>query len=238
MTKIVNDYEKTVHRSGRIWTVAALLVMLAVPVVIGLENKAMPDWMVVLKGLLAVAPIYWTVCAIEVFTFAPMVGAGGTYIGFVTGNLTGIKIPAAMNAMEGAKVKPGTKEGEIISTIAIAVSSIVITFIVVIGVLLFTQLKPFLNSPTLRPAFNMILPALFGGLGVVYISKAWKVAITPLVFVAALIIFAPGIVSFAGSMLVPVAALLAIAAARVMYKLGWLDSKKTEQPAVESPESE
>ncbi len=238
MTKIVNDYEKTVHRSGRVWMAAALLVMLAVPLTIGIENRAAPDWMVVLKGLLAVAPIYWTVCAIEVFTFAPMIGAGGTYIGFVTGNLTGIKIPAAMNAMEGAKVKPGTKEGEIISTIAIAVSSIVTTIIVVIGVLLFTQLKPFLNSPTLRPAFNMILPALFGGLGVVYISKAWKVAVTPLLFVVALIIFAPGIVSFAGSMLVPVAALLAIGAARIMYKLGWLDGKKTAEPAGESAENE
>ena len=226
MTKIVNGYDKGVHTSGRVWIVAALLVMLAVPVVIGIENKAFPDWMVVLKGLLAVAPIYWTVCAIEVFTFAPMVGAGGTYIGFVTGNLTGIKIPAAMNAMEGAKVKPGTKEGEIISTIAIAVSSIVTTVIVVVGVLLFTRLKPVLNSPTLRPAFNMILPALFGGLGVVYISKAWKVAVAPLLFMVALIVFAPGIVSFAGSMLVPVAALLAIGAARIMYKLGWLDDKK------------
>jgi len=187
---------------------------------------------VVGKGLLAVAPIYWTVCAIEVFTFAPMVGAGGTYIGFVTGNLTGIKIPAAMNAMEGAKVKPGTKEGEIISTIAIATSSIVTTVIVVVGVLLFTQLKPFLNSPTLRPAFNMILPALFGGLGVVYISKAWKVAVAPLLFMVGLMVFAPGIVSFAGSMLVPVAALLAIGVARILYKLGWLDSKKT--PAEEA----
>lgn len=226
MKKVVNDYDHSMHTAGRVWIVAALMVMLAVPVVIGLENKALPDWMVVLKGLLAVAPIYWTVCAIEVVTFAPMVGAGGTYIGFVTGNLTGIKIPAAMNAMEGAKVKPGTKEGEIISTISIAVSSIVTTIIVVVGVLLFTRLKPFLNSPVLRPAFNMILPALFGGLGMVYISKAWKVAVTPLVFVIALIIFAPGIVSFAGSMLVPVAALLAIAAARFMYKRGWLEDKK------------
>ena len=229
--KVINPgyYDKSVHVSGRMWIVAALLVMLAVPVVIGLENQAAPDWMVVLRGLLAVAPIYWTVCAIEVFTFAPMIGAGGTYIGFVTGNLTGIKIPAAMNAMEGAKVKPGTKEGEIISTISIATSSIVTTLIVVVGVLLFTQLKPFLNAPELRPAFNMILPALFGGLGVVYIAKAWKVAVTPLVFVAALIIFAPNIVAFAGSMLVPVAALVAIAAARIMYNLGWLGGKETAE---------
>ena len=227
----LRTYDETIHTTGRLWMISGLLVMLAVPVVIGLENHAVPDWRVVLKGLLAVAPIFWTVCAIEVFTYAPMIGAGGTYIGFVTGNLTGIKIPAAMNAMDGAKVKAGTKEGEIISTISIAMSSIVTTIIVVVGVVLFAQLKPVLSSPVLRPAFNMIMPALFGGLGVVYIIKSWKVAVAPVVLMVCLMLFAPALVDFASSMLVPVAALVAIAVARVMYKLGWLDDKKEDKPA-------
>lgn len=229
--RTLRSFEDSMHITGRIWMVAALIVMFAVPVIIGLENKAFPDWGIVLKGLLSVAPIFWTVCAIEVFTYAPMIGAGGTYIGFVTGNLTGIKIPAAMNAMDGAKVKAGTKEGEIISTIAIATSSIVTTIIVVIGVVLFAQLKPILSSPTLRPAFNMILPALFGGLGIVYIIKSWKVALPPIAFMVALMIFAPAVVDFASSMLVPVCALLAIGAARLMYNWGWLGEKGGEQPS-------
>lgn len=222
--KVINPgyYDKSVHVSGRMWIVAALLVMLAVPVVIGLENQAAPDWMVVLRGLLAVAPIYWTVCAIEVFTFAPMIGAGGTYIGFVTGNLTGIKIPAALNAMEGAKVKPGTKEGEIISTISIATSSIVTTLIVVVGVLLFTQLKPFLNAPELRPAFNMILPALFGGLGVAFVSKNWKIAIAPVLLMLVLFIFVPALDSGTVGIMVPVSVLFTIAVSRILYKRGVL----------------
>ena len=229
--KRVRTYDETIHVAGRIWMVSALLVMLAVPVVIGLENHATPDWQVVLKGLLAVAPIFWTVCAIEVFTYAPMIGAGGTYIGFVTGNLTGIKIPSAMNAMDGAKVKAGTKEGEVISTIAIASSSIITTVLVGLGVVRFAQLKPVLSSPVLRPAFNMIMPALFGGLGVVYIIKSWKVAVTPVLFMVALMLFAPALVDFASSMLVPVAALIAIAAARIMYKLGWLGKPDTDAPS-------
>ena len=82
-----------------------------------------------LKGLLGVAPIYWTVCTIEVFTYAPMLGSGGTYLAFVTGNITNLKAPAAINSMEAAKVKPGSEEGEVISTIAIATTSIVTTII-------------------------------------------------------------------------------------------------------------
>jgi len=59
-----------------------------------------------------------------------MLGSGGSYLGFVTGNLTNLKVPCALNAMEIAGVKPGTEEGELISTIAIAVSSIVTTLII------------------------------------------------------------------------------------------------------------
>ena len=95
-----------------------------------------------------------------------MLGTGGSYLGFVTGNLTNLKVPAALNAMDNAKVKPGTEEGEVISTIAIASSTITTTVIITIGVLLLSQLTPILNSPVLKPAFDNILPALFGGLGV------------------------------------------------------------------------
>ncbi|MFR4009250.1 MAG: hypothetical protein ACLT0Y_08275 [Christensenellales bacterium] len=59
------------------------------------------------------APIFWTVGTIEVFTYAPMLGAGGSYLGFVTGNLTNLKVPCALNAMRSAGVEPGSEEGEV-----------------------------------------------------------------------------------------------------------------------------
>ena len=177
------------------------------------------DVLDVLAGLLGVAPIYWVVCSIEVFTYAPMLGSGGTYLAFVTGNITNLKAPAAINAMEAAKVKPGSEEGEVISTIAIATTSIVTTLILGAGVLLFAQLAPVLESPVLQPAFKMILPALFGGLGVVYIAKNWKLAVAPLVCMIALFIAVPSLASSV-SVLVPVGALIAIGAARLLYKKG------------------
>ena len=172
-----------------------------------------------LKGLLGVAPIYWTVGAIEVITFTPMLGTGGSYLGFVTGNLTSLKVPAALNAMENAKVKPGTEEGEVISTIAIATSAITTTVIIAAGVFLLAQLTPILNSPVLKPAFDNILPALFGGLGVVYISKNWKVAVVPVCFMVILFLLVPSLASSVG-VLVPVGALISIGVARVLYKKG------------------
>jgi hypothetical protein len=119
--------------------------------------------------------------------------------------------------MENAKVKSGTEEGEIMSTIAIATSSIVTTIIIAAGVLLLAQLAPILNSPTLKPAFENILPALFGGLAVVYISKNWKISITPLIFMILLFLFVPALADSVG-ILVPVGSLISIAAARLLYK--------------------
>ena len=82
---------------------------------------------------------------------------------------------------------------------------------------LLAQLAPILNSPGLKPAFDNILPALFGGLAVVYVSKNWKISIAPLVFMVILFLLVPSLASSVG-VLVPVGALISIGAARILYK--------------------
>ncbi len=211
------SYMESTHVYGRIWTALGILVMLMVPCAICLYYNAWPDMNHVFKGLLGVAPIFWTVGIIEVFTFTPMLGSGGSYLGFITGNLTNLKVPCALNAMEAAKVTPGTEEGEVISTIAVAVSAIVTTVIIALGVLLLSYLRPILESPTLEPAFQNIMPSLFGGLAVVYVSKNWKLAMAPLVFMVVLFLIMPSLASSVG-VLVPVGALIAIGVGRLLYK--------------------
>jgi hypothetical protein len=214
-------YEDAVHVYGRIWMLLALLLMLMIPVSICVYYNAWPTFGAVFKGLMGVAPIFWTVAVIEVITFTPMLGSGGSYLGFVTGNLTNLKVPCALYAMENAKVKQGSLEGEIISTIAIAVSSIVTTLIIALGILMLAPLTPMLNSDFLKPAFDNILPALFGGLAVVYVSKNWKIAFAPLVFMITLFIAIPSLAKSV-SILVPIGALIAIGTARILYKKGML----------------
>ena len=215
------SYEASTYKYGLIWIWSACLVLLLVPIVISIYYDSWPSLPSVLKGLLGVAPIFWTVGLIEVITYIPMLGTGGTFLGFVTGNVTGLKVPATLNALESTKTKPGTEEGDIISTIAIATSSIVTTIIIALGVLLFAQLEPFFNSPGLKPAFDNILPSLFGGLAVVYISKNWKISIAPLTFMVSLFILVPSLASSVG-ILVPIGALIACGVARILYKKGLL----------------
>ena len=215
------SYMQSIHTAGRIWMLTALVLLILVPTIICIHYRSWPGFGPVFQGLLGVAPIFWTVGTIEVFTYTPMLGAGGSYLGFVTGNLTNLKVPCALNAMQSAGVEPGTEEGEVLSTIAIAVSSIVTTVIIILGVFMLNTLRPILESPMLAPAFANILPALFGGLAVVYVSKDWKIALAPLLYMVVLFLCVPSLASSVG-VLVPVGSLLAIGVARILYKKGLL----------------
>lgn len=216
------SYMDSVHRDGRIWNLSMMLMLFMYPIAVGVIYGALPDWRGFALGLLATAPMYWAVAVVEVLTYVPMLGAGGSYLSFVTGNISNLKLPVALNALEQAGVKASSEEGEIISTIAIAVSSIVTTLIIVLGVILITPLTPVLNAPVLAPAFAQILPALFGGLGVVFISKNWKIAIAPVTLMLILFIFVPALNSSTVGIMVPVGVLFTMGVSRIMYKKGLL----------------
>ncbi|MBQ3057268.1 MAG: hypothetical protein IJC95_07280, partial [Clostridia bacterium] len=143
-------------------------------------------------------------------------------ISFITGNISNLKLPCAISAMEQMGVKANSEEGEVISTIAIAVSSIVTTVIIILGVILIVPLTPVLNAPVLAPAFAQILPALFGGLGVVFVSRNWKIAIAPIALMMILFVFVPALDSGTVGIMVPVGVLLTLLEARVMYKKNML----------------
>ena len=217
------SYMDTVHRDGTIWNLSMMVILLLFPVLVCIVfEDAMPDWKGVALGLLATAPMYWAVGAVEVITFIPMLGAGGSYLSFVTGNISNLKLPCAINALENAGADPKSEEGEIVSTIAIAVSSIVTTLIVALGVALIVPLSPILESPVLTPAFDQMLPALFGALGVALISKNWKIAVAPILLMLALFIFVPALDSGMVGIMVPVGVIFTIVTSRIMYKKNML----------------
>ena len=215
-------YMDSVHRDGRIWGIIVAVVLLCFPLLLSLIFRVAPDFEILLQGILATAPMYWAVGIVEIFTYVPMLGAGGTYLSFVTGNISNLKLPCAIDAMERAGVKATDEEGEVISTIAIAVSSIVTTIIILVGVICIVPLTPVLESPILEPAFDMILPALFGGLAVVFISKNAKLSVAPIILMLALFIFIPALNASTVGIMVPVGVVFTVIVARILYKKGVL----------------
>ena len=216
------SYMDSVHRDGRIWNLSVMALLIAFPIAVAIVFGVTPDWAALWTGILLTAPMYWTVGVIETITFVPMLGAGGAYLSFVTGNISNLKLPCALNALEQNQVSANSEEGEVISTIAIATSSIVTTLIIIVGVICIVPLSPILEAEVLVPAFEMILPALFGGLGVAFVSKNWKIAVAPIVLMLILFIFVPALNAGTVGIMVPVSAVFTIIVGRVMYKKGML----------------
>ena len=216
------SYIDSVHRAGRIWNLGVMILLMMFPISVAVIFGAAPDWGALVVGLIATAPMYWAVGVVETITFVPMLGAGGSYLSFVTGNISNLKLPCAINALEQNEVSASSEEGEIISTIAIATSSIVTPIIIIIGVICIVPLSPILEAPVLEPAFAQMLPALFGGLGVAFVSKNWKIAVAPIVLMLVLFIFVPALNAGTVGIMVPVSVLFTIGVRRILYKRGVL----------------
>ncbi|MGN0569520.1 MAG: hypothetical protein ACI4N4_03350 [Candidatus Fimenecus sp.] len=211
------SYFDRVHTWGRISSISALCVLFSFPLAICLYLNVWPPISGILKGLLSFAIVFWASSVIEVFLYTPMLGAGGTYLSFVTGNIPNLKLPCALNAMEGAEVDPNSEEGEVVSTISIATSSIVTTIVLAVGVLAFAPfLDSFTSSPLLKPAFEQVQPALFGALAAGYFSKHWKISIFPILIMVIILIAAPNL--GASTLLFP-GIIASVGGAFVMWKL-------------------
>ena len=211
------DFNKGLHRIGRIMLISAVLLLVALPFIAGVIYGVMPDLKGFLSGFAKVGMIYIPVAIVEFLVYTPMLGVGGSYLSFLTGNVTNMKIPCAMNARDMAGTTVGTPENEIVSTISTATSAIVTTLVIVVGVILITPLQPVLQSETLLPAFNNVVPALFGALGLKYFAKSPKIAVIPLGLMALLCIFVPAAISQTSLLMIPAGG-LALLIGFVLFK--------------------
>ena len=210
-------YMDKVHTWGRIWCIASLIFFLCIPLAISLHLNVWPKADILGKGLASIA-FFFATGIIEVVAYSPMLGAGGTYLSFVTGNIMNLKMPCALNAMENAKVKANTEEGEVITTIAISASIIVTTLVIAVFVIIFALNPGFstlMSSDTFAPAFQQVTYTIFGSLAATYFVKHWKISIFPIAAITVLLLFVdPGM-----GVLNPVGVVLSMRGAHVMYKL-------------------
>lgn len=215
------NYFDRVHRWGITWNIGALLMLLCIPVIVCVNLGVWPELKTLASVLSKLMLLYWVTAVIEVITYVPMLGAGGTYLSFVTGNITNLKLPCGLSAMENAKVRANTEEGEVISTIAIGVSAITTTVIIAVGVLAFSPVLPYITaeSSAFRPAFEQVLPALFGALAASYFAKHWKLVPLPIIVGVIVLIFAP---TMGVGTLMFVTIVAAVAGALIMHKKNWL----------------
>jgi len=215
--KFFEEFNNGLHRIGRVSMLVMIALLLTVPFGFGLMNGVSVDWNGFVNGIIKVGIIYFPTSIVEFLIYTPMLGVGGSYLSFITGNVTNMRIPCAMNAAGIAKTQPGTAEHEIISTLAVATSAITTTAVIVVGVVLLQPLQPVLNAPVLQPAFDYVVPALFDALGLKYFSKSFKLSLPPLVLMSVLCVLVPSLINQTSTMMIPIGA-AALVLGYVLFK--------------------
>lgn len=214
-------YNEKTHLYGRFWVITALFAFIMIPLAISIHLNAFPSVSVILKGLAPIAVLFYPTAVIEVMTYTPLLGTGATYLAFVTGNINNLKLPCVLSALDAANVRAQSDEGEVLSTIACAASSITTTLVVAAGVLLFSPFLPYLtdDASVFAPAFKQVSPALFGALGMSYFAKHFKLSVVPIAAIC-LMLLVKG--DLAVGVLIPVGVVVSMLSAHLMYKKGWV----------------
>ena len=174
------SYLNSTHRLGRVSGIIAVLLILMVPAVITFvyRNQITLDMPKTMSAIITLTAIYGVVSVVEVVSFCPFLGTGGTYLSFITGNIMNMKLPVAMNSLRVNKLDRDSEEAEVVTTLAIGASSLGTTFILFLGMLfLGNLLVPIITGPELAPAFNNVTPALTGALAAPYFVKNKKLSI-------------------------------------------------------------
>ena len=218
-------YNDDMHMTGRICLSIGLIMLLAAPFLIAELTGAEIIWDGFGSSIFKVLLVYIPSCIAEYLIYVPLLGAGACYLAFLTGNITNLKLPCAFSSRDMAHAEVGSPESEIISTLSVAVSSLVTMLVIFIGVLCLIPLTPILENPTLKPAFDNVLPALFGSLGIQYFSKSWKLSAFPVVLMSMLCCFMPSLIRNTSTMLIAIGG-ISIGLAFLMWRKGALPEEK------------
>jgi hypothetical protein len=153
----------SMHRLGRIGIVGAIIVMLGIPTVAGIYFSAMPTILQILATAVGLLALFVPGAVSETIAFSPILGSS-YYLAQITGNISNLKLPVAKTALQILDVEEGTEDADIVTSIAVSVSSFVTIAVIVIGVILLQPLRPVLQMPVFKLASGNIVPALFGSL--------------------------------------------------------------------------
>ncbi len=229
----MDNYEKNITKLGKISVSIILLLIIMVPLVISLYFDIFPPFEQFISGFLQVIMIYIPISIAEFFTFVPILGKGGSYLAFMTGNLTNLKIPCATIAIDKSGYEKGSREADVIATISIAVSAITTIIVIALGLILIIPITPILSSPVLKPAFSNILPALFGALGAHFFVKQWKLAVVPIIasaFIAFMVIHMLHLeFTKIQGLLIPILGVISLLSALTLYKKGIITKEDIEE---------
>lgn len=158
---------------------------------------------------------------LEPIIYFSLIGFGGTYMSFLSGNLLNLRFPISVTVQEVVGTKEGSPESEIVSTLGIAGSLLASQLVLTVGVLIFRPLISDLNAAgsSISVALDFVLPSLYGALAAMFLFKNLRLGIVP---IAVGIVVALMNRSLPTSYVIAPMVVVSVTSARFMYKRGWL----------------
>lgn len=169
------EYLPYITRWGKITGLIGVLLSFGPALVLAVVYGIVPPVSAMITGFITMASAVGVFWIIEPVSYFPIVGVAGTYMAFISGNISNLRIPAAAVSQKAAGVEPGTNEGSIISTLGMGVSVVVNIVILAVGVFAGATLLSKLPQGMVD-ALNYLLPALFGAVFVQFALMKKKVA--------------------------------------------------------------
>ena len=167
------EYMPKVNKIGKFTGYVGVLVAFIPAVVLAVVFGILPKPATLLTAFISGASAFGVLWFVEPISYFPVVGSAGTYMAFLSGNISNMRIPCASMAQVAADVKPGTQEGSVIATLGMAVSIIINVSVLTVGAILGTSVLSMLPE-SVKGALNYLLPALFGALLVQFGMKMKK----------------------------------------------------------------
>lgn len=184
------EYMPKMHKIGKLTGTLGVLLSFGPAIVLFAVYGLKPEPGPLLAAFVSAATAFGFLWVIEPISYFTVLGPIGTYMAFMSGNISNMRVPCASMAQVAAEVEPGTDEGSVISVIGMAVSVIINIFVLSIGVVLGSSLLAMM-PPKVTEALNYLLPALFGALFIQFAMKSRNLAIV-MVIIACLIYVAIG----------------------------------------------
>lgn len=154
-------YIPNIVKWGKITMLLGIITCFAPALVISVIYGYMPPISAIIAGTISQISVSGAFYIVEPISYFPILGIPGTYLTFLSGNTSNMRVPCSSVAQEAAGVELGTEKGSVISTIGIAVSIIMNIFILTIGAIFGSAIIGIMPQ-AMQEALNFLLPALFG----------------------------------------------------------------------------
>lgn len=209
------DFTQPIHRVGRWTNLVAALLMFLPSIWLYLQYGFFPPMDHIVYGMtlaLIYAVPFWI---IEPIAYYPTLGNAATYMSFLAGNISNMRLPCAAVAQEVLGVEEGSNKGELVATVGISISiwlSIIAVFIAALATGWIIQTFPEWWQTAFK---SYLLPAVFGAVFGQFALRGWKYAPAALILAVGMLLL-----KWPPYVVIPVTVIGTIVFGRLIYRRG------------------